>query len=55
MLHDYASVGVAYKTKYNTFLLGPYLGYVLTNISKDDGVTQNVFSYGARLSVLLFR
>lgn len=55
MLHEYLSAGVAYRTKTNTFLLGPYLGYVINNISKTDGVTQNVLSYGARFSVLLFK
>ena len=55
MLQGTISAGVAYKTKNDTYLLGPYIGYVGTNISKVDGVTQNVLSYGARLSVLLFK
>ena len=55
MLNEYLSAGVAYKTKDNTFLLGPYVGYVVSNISKDNGLTQNILSYGARFSVLLFK
>ncbi len=55
MLHHYVSAGLALRTKDNTYLFGPYAGYVFTNMSKNDGLTQNVFSYGARLSVLLFR
>ena len=55
MLNAYLSAGVAYKTKNNTYLLGPYAGYVGSNISKVDGVTQNILSYGARLTLLLFK
>ena len=55
MVNHYLSAGVAYRTRYNTFLFGPYLGYVLTNMSNDNGATENVLSYGARLSVLLFK
>lgn len=55
MLHHYLSAGLALKTRTNTFLFGPYVGYVFTNMSKVDGLTQNVLSYGARASVLLFR
>ena len=55
MLQHYVSAGVAYRTRHNTYLLGPYVGYVMTNISNIDGVNENVLSYGARLSVLLFK
>ena len=55
MLHQYASAGLAIKTTNATYLIGPYAGYVFSNMSKDDGVTENVFSYGARFSVLLFK
>jgi len=55
MLNGHISAGIAYKTKHNTYLLGPYVGYVATNISKVDGVTQNILSYGARLTLLLFK
>jgi len=55
MLNGNLSAGVALKTKHNTYLLGPYAGYVATNISKVDGVTQNILSYGARLTLLLFK
>jgi len=55
MLQHYVSAGIAYRTKHNTFLLGPYVGYVMTNISNLEHVNENVLSYGARLSVLLFK
>ncbi len=55
MLQHYASAGIAWRTKHNTYLLGPYMGYVMTNISNIDGIHENVLSYGARLSVLLFK
>ncbi len=55
MVNQFASAGVAYRTRYNTFLFGPYVGYVLTNISNDDGVKKNVLSFGIRLSAMLFK
>jgi hypothetical protein len=55
MLHHYLSAGVAVRTRSNTWLFGPYVGYVFTNMSKVDGLQQNVLSYGARASLLLFK
>ena len=55
MLQQNISAGIAIRTTSTTYLVGPYLGSTISNISKVDGLTQNVLSYGARLSILLFK
>jgi hypothetical protein len=47
-----ASAGLSINTPRCTYLLGPYCGYTVNNMLSNTGITENILSYGLRLTTL---
>ena len=52
MVQPFVSGGVTYQAHHCTYLLGPYLGYVATNMLHADGASEHILSFGLRLTTL---
>ena len=55
LVQPFLSAGLSYTTQRKVCLIGPYVTYGINNISNQTGVTENIYSYGIRLTELLFR
>jgi hypothetical protein len=55
MVHPFLSAGLSYTTKRKICLIGPFVTYNSSNISNQAGYTENLYSYGIRLTALMFK
>ena len=52
MVQPFVSGGITIKTHGCTYMAGPYVGYVASNVISNDGITEHILSYGLRLTTL---
>lgn len=55
IVQPFLSAGISYTTQRKICLIGPYVTYGINNMSSQTGITENIYSYGIRLTELLFR
>jgi len=52
MVQPFVSGGITCRMHCCTYMLGPYMGYVATNMLTGNGISEHVFSFGLRFTTL---
>ncbi len=55
LLQPFVSAGVSYTSNKNTYLIGPFYGGSIGNITSRRGVSESIHSFGIRLTAMMFR